>query len=127
MREVITTKDAGAPAPVYSQAIKAGELLFISGQLGVIPGTRQLVDKTIEGQTHQTLNNMRAILAAAGATLDNVVKCTVFLRNPSDWAKFNEVYLEFFPKDPPARSAVGVSFHDEDTLVEVEAIAYLGE
>ena len=104
MREIITTKDAPGPTTMYSQATRAGDFVFISGQLGMFPGTRDLVDKTLDGQARQALHNIRAIAEAAGGTLDDIVKVTVFLKNASDWPEFNKVYFEFFPSDPPARS-----------------------
>jgi len=113
----------GAPKPIapFSPAIKAAGLVFVSGQLpldasGAIP-------EGISAQTRQCLENMKALLAAAGTTLGNVVKCTVFITNMDDFGKMNEVYREYFPTTPPARSAVEVSRLARGALVEIEAIA----
>lgn len=127
MREIITTKDAPGPTRMYSQGVKGGNFVFTSGQVGFIPGTTKLVDQTIEGQGHQTLNNIKAIFAAAGATLDDVVKVLVFLKDIKDFGKFNDIYCEFFPSNPPARSCVEAKMASEDILVEIEAIAYVKE
>jgi len=113
----------GAPKPIapFSPAIKAAGLVFVSGQLpldasGAIP-------EGISAQTRQCLENMKALLAAAGTTLGNAVKCTVFITNMDDFGKMNEVYREYFPTTPPARSAVEVSRLARGALVEIEAIA----
>src|SRR5437667_9233469 len=92
---------AGLP---FSAAVRVGNVLYLSGALGSLPGTRQLVDTGIVKQTQQTLENIKTILTAAGSSLDRVFKCTVFLTNIADFAKMNEVYSTYFPKDPPARS-----------------------
>ena len=113
----------GAPKPIapYSPAIKAAGLVFASGQLpvdrsGVIP-------EGITAQTRQCLENMKAVLAAAGTGLESVLKCTVFITNMDDFGKMNEVYAQYFPDTPPARSAVEVSRLARGALVEIEAIA----
>src|SRR5438094_9084643 len=88
----------------FSSAVRVGNVLYLSGQIGNVPGTRQLADTGITGQTHQALENVKAVLAAAGSSLDRVVKCTVFLVDIRDYGKMNEVYASYFPKHPPTRS-----------------------
>ena len=97
--------------------------LYLSGALGSLPGTRQLVDTGIVKQTQQTLENIKTILTAAGSSLDRVFKCTVFLTNIADFAKMNEVYATYFPKDPPARSTVAGSGLALGARVEIECMA----
>jgi len=101
-------------------------MLYLSGQIGVIPGTRQLADTGIAGQTRQALENIRAVLTYAGSALDRAVKCTVFLADIKDYAKMNEVYATFFPNDPPARSTVAGSGLALGARVEIECLATAG-
>jgi 2-iminobutanoate/2-iminopropanoate deaminase len=100
-----------------------GSLIFTAGQLGLVPQTRQLAGPDIESQTRQALENLRAILEAAGSCLRRVVKTTVFLVDLSEWPRMNAVYAEFFPEMPPARSAVGVAALPMGARVEIEAVA----
>src|SRR5437870_10861796 len=93
----------------FSSAVRVGDLLFLSGQIGNVPGTRRLADGGIAGQTRQVLENIKAVLAFAGSSLDRAVKCTVFLADIQDFAAMNAVYATYFPKDPPARSTVAAS------------------
>src|SRR5690606_17959641 len=93
----------------YSPAIRTGDLVFLSGQVGLRPGTRELAAGGVAGETEQALENVRAVLAAAGLTPADVVKCTVFLADMRDYGAMNEVYARFFDSAPPARSAVGVN------------------
>lgn len=125
MKEIISTKNAPAAIGPYSQAVKAGSLLFVSGQIPLDPATGEVVEATIQAQTTRALSNLQAILAQAGATLDNVVKTTVFLKDMDDFAEMNRVYQSFFQTDCPARSAVQVAKLPKDVMVEVEAIAAL--
>lgn len=126
MKKVISTPNAPAAIGPYSQAIQAGGLLFLSGQIPLDPATGDLIPQaTIQAQTTQVLTNMTAVLAQAGATLDNVVKTTVFLKDMGDFAEMNQVYQSFFQGDCPARSAVQVARLPKDVLVEIEAIAAL--
>ena len=123
---VIETKNAPGAIGPYSQAIQAGNLLFISGQIPLDPATGDLIpEETIQAQTARALENLKAILAQAGATLDNVVKTTVFLKDMEDFVEMNRVYKTFFPSDCPARSAVQVGRLPKDVRVEIEAIAVL--
>lgn len=125
MKEVISTNQAPAAIGPYSQAIKAGDLLFVSGQIPLDPATGEVVEANIEVQTTRAFNNLKAILAQAGGSLDNVVKTTVFLKNMDDFAEMNRVYQSFFQTDCPARSAVQVAKLPKDVMVEIEAIAVL--
>jgi 2-iminobutanoate/2-iminopropanoate deaminase len=112
------------PGVPYSSATKAGPLVFISGQIGALDDVGKPIS-TVEGQTRQLLKKMKIALEAAGASLSDVTKTTVFLVNVNDFAVMNQVYKEFFPKDPPARSTVIVAgLAKPEWLVEIEAIAY---
>ena len=125
MKEVIRTESAPAPfqgAP-YSQAIKAGGLVFVSGQLSLKPDHAELLGDSIGEQTEQVLTNLRAILEAAGSGLDKLVKTTVFLQNLDDFAGMNEVYKQHVGDQPPARSTVEVAKLPSGALVEIEAVA----
>src|SRR5881296_3639766 len=110
----------------FSLAVRVGNVLYLSGQIGNVPGTRRLADTGITGQTHQALENVKAVLAAAGSSLDRVVKCTVFLVDIRDYGKMNEVYASYFPKDPPARSTVAGSGLALGARVEIECLAVAG-
>ena len=125
MKKVISTQKAPAAIGPYSQAIQAGNLLFVSGQIPVDPATGEVVEATIQAQATQSLTNLKAIVEQAGGTLDNVVKTTVFLKSMDDFVEMNRVYQTFFPENCPARSAVQVAKLPKDVLVEMEAIAVL--
>jgi 2-iminobutanoate/2-iminopropanoate deaminase len=107
----------------FSSAVRLGNVLFLSGQIGNVPGTRQLADTGIAGQTHQALENIKALLAYAGSSLDRVAKCTVFLSDIRDFAAMNGVYATYFPQDPPARSTVAGSGLALGARVEIECVA----
>lgn len=124
MKEVIATTAAPGAIGPYSQAIKAGNLLFCSGQIPVDPATGT-VPEGIKAQTAQSLANVKAILAAAGASIDNVVKTTVFLADMSLFGEMNEIYAQNFNEPFPARSAVAVRELPKQVLVEIEVIAAL--
>ena len=123
--EVIATPAAPPAIGPYSQAIRAGDFVFVSGQVPVDVRTGQRAEG-IAGQTRQLIENLRAVLAAAGASLDRVVKVTVFLGRWEDFAAMNEVYASYFGSTPPARSVVQGPRIPEGTLVGLEATAYLG-
>jgi len=110
----------------FSSATRVGNLLFLAGQIGNTPGTRQLADTGIAGQTRQVFENIKAVLAAAGSSLERVVKCTVFLTSMADYQGMNAVYATYFPKDPPARSTVAGSGLAFGARVEIECIATVG-
>lgn len=114
------------PGLPFSAAVQVGNVLYLSGQIGNLPGTRQLADTGIVGQTRQTFENMKAVLAYAGSSLERVVKCTVYLANIADYPKMNEVYASYFPKDPPARSTVAGSGLALGARVEIECLATVG-
>lgn len=114
---------AGLP---FSSATRVGNLLFLAGQIGNTPGTRQLADTGVAGQTRQAFENIKTVLAAAGSSLERVVKCTVFLTNIADYQTMNTVYATYFPKDPPARSTVAGSGLALAARVEIECIATVG-
>ncbi|MET3287902.1 UNVERIFIED_CONTAM: 2-iminobutanoate/2-iminopropanoate deaminase [Brevibacillus sp. OAP136] len=121
----VTTKLAPAPIGPYSQGIIAGQYLFVSGQTPLDPQTMELVPGGIEEQTHQVLTNIMEILAAAGATVDEVVKTTVFLKDMNQFPIVNRIYEERFGRSLPARSTVEVARLPRDAQVEIEAIAFL--
>ena len=123
IRKVIAT--AGAPAAIgpYSQAIQAGGLVFVSGQIPLDPETGQVVQGGIAAQTERALESLRAILDASGSSLERVVKTTVFLVDLGTFAEVNEVYARFFPHEPPARSTVQVAALPRGVGIEIEAVA----
>ena len=123
MKEIISTQAAPAAIGPYSQGVGAGGIVITSGQIPLDPATGNFVEGGVAEQTRQSLLNVQAILAAAGLTLENVVKTTVFLKDMNDFGAMNEVYATFFPSNPPARSAVQVGKLPRDAMVEIEAIA----
>lgn len=123
MAEQVSTDGAPQAIGPYSQAILAGGYLFCSGQVGLDPETGEFVEGGIQEQTERALENLRAVLEAAGLTTGEVVKTTVFLADMADFQAMNEVYARFFPGTPPARSTVAVKELPREALVEVEAIA----
>jgi len=126
-REAISTDAAPAAAGPYSQAIRAGDLVFTAGQLGIDPaGGGELVDGGIAAQAEQALANLAAILEAAGSGLDRLVKVTVYLADIGDWPAVNEVYARAVPEPFPARSAFAVKDLPKGALVEIEAVAVVG-
>ena len=126
-KTVLFTEKAPAVGGPYSQAIRCGNFIFTAGQLGIAPETQQLVGADIESQTRQVLDNIQTILESAGARLEDVVKCTVFLADMDDFSRMNEVYAEYFVRDVPARSAVEVSGIGLGGRIEIEAIARIDE
>ena len=124
MKKVIATNNAPAAIGPYSQAIQVGNLVITSGQLPIDPATGAFPEG-IEAQSRQSLKNVQAVLAEAGAGMDKVIKTTVFLSDMNNFGAMNEVYKEFFTSDFPARSAVQVARLPKDALVEIEAIAEL--
>ncbi len=122
-REVIATIDAPAAVGPYSQGICAGDLVFSAGQLGIDPATGKFVPGGVEEQAHQALTNLQAVLEAAGSSLSQAVKLTVFLQDMNDFQAVNGVYAQFFGENPPARSAVQVAALPLGGLIEIEAIA----
>ncbi len=123
MSEVIKTDKAPLPMGAYVQARKAGNLIFISGQGPIDPKTNKIIEGDIKAQTRRTLENVKAILEAAGADLSNIMKMGVFLKDLSEFSQFNEVYAEFFAGDYPTRTTVGADL--PVIRVEIDAIAFL--
>ncbi len=123
MRETINTSAAPAAIGPYSQAIRAGDFVFTSGQIGLDPSSGKLVEG-IEAQTHLVLNNLRAVLGAAGASFADVVKTTIFLVNMADFQTVNVIYAAEFGADPPARATVQVAALPRHALVEIEVVAH---
>ncbi len=123
MKKVISTEKAPAAIGPYSQGISANSLVFSSGQLPIDPTTNEFAGDDIASQTRQCLKNLSAVLEAEGVALSNVVKTTVFLQDLSHFVAMNEVYSEFFPTEPPARSCFQVAALPKAALVEIEAIA----
>jgi 2-iminobutanoate/2-iminopropanoate deaminase len=117
------TEDLGLP---FSEAVRVGDMLYLSGQVGNLPGTRELVPGGIAEETRQTLDNIGAVLDRYGSSYDRVVKCTVFLADIGEWPAMNEVYRTYFPDSPPARSAMAASGLALDARVEIECIAVVG-
>jgi 2-iminobutanoate/2-iminopropanoate deaminase len=125
-KQILTSEQAPKAIGPYSAGIRTGNLVFTAGQLGINPSTGEFVSDEISAQTRQALKNLQAVLEAGGASLENVVKATVFLRDMDDFGAMNEVYAEFFTQNPPARSAVQVARLPKDAAVEIEAIAIVG-
>jgi 2-iminobutanoate/2-iminopropanoate deaminase len=123
MRDVVITEHAPQAIGPYSQAIKAGGFVFVSGQIAIDPTTGLIAQAEVAAQTDRVLQNLKAILTAAGTSLEKVVKTTVFLKSMGDFAAMNEVYARFWKKAPPARSTVEVSRLPKDVLIEIDVIA----
>ena len=125
MKQVIHTDSAPAAIGPYSQAVQAGNTVYVSGQLPIDPATGAFAGEDIRAQTRQSLTNIRSILEAVGADMSKVVKTTVLLKNIADFAAMNEVYAEFFAAPYPARAAFQVAALPKDALVEIECVAVI--
>jgi 2-iminobutanoate/2-iminopropanoate deaminase len=125
MREPLSTPNAPAAIGPYSQAIRAGDYLFVSGQIPLDPATGTLVEGDVAAQTHRVLRNLGAILEAAGASFQHVVKTTVYLADMNEFAAMNEVYGTYFPPPPPARATIQAARLPRDVRVEIDVVAYL--
>ena len=123
MKETITTNNAPGAIGPYSQAIKAGGMIFCSGQIPIDPATGEFVSDVVAEQTEQVLKNLSEVLIAAGTSLDNVVKTTVFLADMNDFAEMNEVYGRYFSENKPARATVQAARLPRDAKVEIDCIA----
>ncbi len=123
-KKIIETKNAPAALGQYSQGVQAGNFLFTSGQTGMDPKTGRLAGPDIASQTRQTLENLKAILAAGGCSLDQVVKCNVYLQDINEFPEMNRIYAEYFPHNPPARSTVQVQL-GFNARVEIDMLAAL--
>jgi 2-iminobutanoate/2-iminopropanoate deaminase len=126
MRTAVSTPSAPGAIGPYSQAIRAGDFLFVSGQIPIDPGTGALIDGGVADQTRRVLDNLGAILAAAGASFDRVVKTTVYLADMSEFGAMNEVYATYFPQPAPARATIQAAALPRNVRVEIDLIAYLG-
>lgn len=124
-REIVATTEAPAAVGPYSQGVKTAGLVFTAGQIALDPATGQMIDGDIQAQTERVLQNLQAVLLAAGTDMDHVIKCTVFLADINEFGAMNAVYGRYFPSDPPARSAFQVAALPLGARVEIEAIATL--
>jgi 2-iminobutanoate/2-iminopropanoate deaminase len=127
VRERIQTDKAPAAIGPYSQAIRAGGFVFTAGQIAIDPATGEFINGSVAEQTEQVFKNLRAVLEAAGSSLDQIVKTTVFLADMKEFAQMNEVYAKFFGEAPPARSTVAAAGLPRDARVEIEAVALVSE
>ena len=125
MKEIISTENAPSAIGPYSQAVKTGNMVFVSGQIPIDPKTGEFVSAEVAEQTEQVLKNLSAVLEAAGSSLNNVVKTTVFLADMNDFAAMNEIYGRFFSDNKPARATVQAARLPRDARVEIEAIGLI--
>ena len=125
MKETISTEKAPGAIGPYSQAVKAGNMVFCSGQIPIDPTTGEFVSNNVAEQTHQVLTNLSAVLEAAGTSLNNVVKTTVFLADMNDFTAMNEIYAKFFSDNKPARATVQAARLPRDARVEIDCIAVI--
>lgn len=123
MKEIIATENAPGAIGPYSQAVKTNNMVFCSGQIPIDPATGEFVSDDVAEQTEQVLNNLKAVLEAAGTNLNNVVKTTVFLADMNDFTRMNDVYSKFFSENKPARATVQAARLPKDARVEIECIA----
>ncbi|ABR48473.1 putative endoribonuclease L-PSP [Alkaliphilus metalliredigens QYMF] len=123
MSKVINTKKAPAAIGPYSQAVQAGNMLFVSGQIPFVPETMELISEDVQEQTKQALENLKAILEEAGLGFKDVVKTTVYIKDMNEFGKINEIYGEYFKENKPARACVEVARLPKDVKVEIDAIA----
>lgn len=124
-KEIINSLEAPAPLGPYSQAVKANGMVFVSGQIALDSDSGELLNSNITEETHAVMKNIEAILRASGLTFSNVVKCSIFVKNMSDFATINEAYGQYFKANPPARETVEVSRLPKDVQVEISCIAVL--
>ncbi len=126
-KKMITTSSAPAPVGPYSQAIRTGDFLYVSGQIAIDPQTGDLVQESFGDETRMVLENLKAIIEAGGSSLDDTVKVTIYLKDMNNFPEFNEIYGEYFGKSLPARACVEVSRLPKDVHIEIEAVAYCGD
>jgi len=124
-RDIVHTDKAPKAIGPYSQAIRTETMIYTAGQTGLDPATGELIGSTVEEQTRQVLINLQNVIEAAGSTLGNVVKTTVFLKDMNDFSKMNVIYAEFFGQNPPARSTIAVAGLPKGGLVEIEAVVLI--
>ena len=125
VKETISTENAPGAIGPYSQAVKAGNMVFCSGQIPIDPATGEFISSDVAEQTRQVLKNLNAVLEAAGSNLNNVIKTTVFLADMNDFTAMNEIYAEFFNENKPARATVQAARLPRDARVEIECIAVI--
>ncbi len=125
MKKIIKTDNAPAPVGPYSQAVRYGDILYLSGQIAIDPASNTMITDGVEAETEQVLKNIAAVLTAAGSSLDKVLKTTCFLANMDDFGKFNAIYEKYFGESKPARSTVQAMRLPKGALVEVDLIAYI--
>lgn len=125
-RQTVTSAQAPQPLGPYVQAVRAGDLLFVSAQLPLDPLTNTLVRSGVRAQTRRVLENIKAILESAGGTLEHCVRTTLYVRNLEDFSQINDVYAEFFPQNKPARTTIEVAKLPKDAAICMDAIAHLG-
>ncbi|PRD50770.1 RidA family protein [Sphingobacterium gobiense] len=123
-KQILNTENAPAAIGPYNQAIKAGDTLYVSGQIPLIPETMELINSSVADETHQVLKNVQAILTHAGYTLNDVVKASIFISNMDDFAIINEVYAQYFTDNQPARETVAVKTLPKNVNVEISVIAW---
>ena len=126
-KQQISTTSGAPPVGLYSQGLRVGDFLFVSGQGPLDPATRQIVGENIEEQTARVLENIKAILEAGGASMENVVKANAYLSDMSLFDRYNKVYVTYFPDPKPARTTVGSQLPVQGMLVEIDVSAYLGK
>lgn len=124
-KEIIATDNAPGAVGPYSQAVRVGDFVYTAGQLGIVPGTKEFAGPDVEAQTRQALENLDAVLQAAGSCLDHVVKTTVFLADMDEFARMNGVYATFFGENPPSRSAIQAAALPLGGRVEIEAVGII--
>ena len=124
-KEIISTEKAPAAIGPYSQAVKAGNMLYTSGMIPIVPETGLIIEGDVTAQAEQVLNNLKALLESAGTNMENVVKTTVFIKDMNEFATINEVYKKYFTSNFPARSCVEVARLPKDVLLEIECIALI--
>jgi 2-iminobutanoate/2-iminopropanoate deaminase len=125
-KEIVFSKNAPAPIGPYSQAVKVGNVLYVSGQIALDADTGDLINENITEETHAVMKNLDAILAAAQFSFNDVVKCTIFIRNMDDFTTINEAYGQYFKSSPPARETVEVSKLPKNVNVEISCVAVKG-
>ena len=126
MQQIIATEKAPRAIGPYSQAVAHNGLLYLSGQIALDPATGQVIEGDVAAQTERVLENLKAVLEAAGSSLGRVLKTTVYLKDLGEFARMNEVYGRYFPENPPARATVEVARLPRDARVEIEAVAWIG-
>jgi 2-iminobutanoate/2-iminopropanoate deaminase len=124
-KQIIFTEKAPKAIGPYSQAVKIGHFIFTSGQIAINPNTGSLVTGSIEAETEQVMENLKAVLEEGGASLDSIIKTTIFIKDMNQFSLINEVYGKYFPENPPARSCVEVAKLPKDVNIEIEAVALI--